>query len=147
MEHSQTVSAPDADELARMEARRASVHAYLAPESRASLETPAGKLGLIRALLAAGVFRPAQTAELQSLGIVLGDALVQHVEGGEWVTVEDEYGRDPAVRIRGTTVLLFPLTMISKRVEAGEPVDVFALFNGLLDHIDDLRTRADGGAP
>lgn len=30
-----------------MEARRASVHAYVAPESRASLEAPAGKLGLI----------------------------------------------------------------------------------------------------
>lgn len=145
MEQPQTVSAPEADDLARMEARRASVHAHAAPESRTSLETPAGKLGLIRALLAAGVFRPDQTAALQSLGIVLGDALVQHVVGAEWVMVEDEYGRDPAVRIQGTTVLLFPLTMISKRIEAGEPLDVFAMFNGLLDHLEDLGSRA--GSP
>ena len=34
--------------------------------------------------------------------------------------VEDEKGRDPAIRIPGTTVILFPLTMISKRIERGE---------------------------
>lgn len=147
MEQPQAVSAPEADDLARMEAQRASVHAYAAPESRASLEAPAGKLGLIRALLTAGVFQPEQTAALESLGIVLGDALVRHVDGAEWVMVEDEYGRDPAVRIQGTTVLLFPLTMISKRIEAGEPVDVFALFNGILDHVEELRSGAGVGAP
>lgn len=85
------------------------------------------------------MFQPEQTAALQSLGIVLGDALRSHV--AEWVMVEDQY-RDPAVRVRGTSVLLFPLTMISKRVEAGEPVDVFAMFNGLLDHIGALRHGA-----
>lgn len=147
MEQPQTVSAPRADDLARMEAQRASVHACAAPDSRASLEAAAGKLRLVRALLAAGVFQPEQTAALQSLGIVLGDALVQHVGGAEWVMVEDEYGRDPAVRIKGTTVLLFPLTMISKRIEAGEPVDVFALFNGILDHIEELRSGAAVGGP
>ncbi len=142
MESPQTVSSLEADDVAWMQAQRVPVHAYVAPESRASLETAAGKLGLIRALLAAGVFQPDQTAALQSLGIVLGDALVQHVDGAEWVMVQDEYGRDPGVRIRGTTVLLFPLTMVSKRAEAGEVVDVFALFNGLLDHIDALRSGA-----
>jgi len=29
--------------------------------------------------------------------------------------VEDEHGRDPAVRIPKTTIILFPMTMISKR--------------------------------
>ncbi|WP_143154149.1 DUF3806 domain-containing protein [Rhodanobacter sp. OK091] len=31
----------------------------------------------------------------------------------------DEYGRDPVPRLPGTSVLLFPLTMISRRVERG----------------------------
>ena len=49
----------------------------------------------------------------------------------KWVVVEDEHGRSPAVRMPGTSVILFPLTMISKRVEQGESVDVFELFNSL----------------
>jgi hypothetical protein len=32
--------------------------------------------------------------------------------------MEDAHGRDPAVRRPGTTIILFPLTMISKRIEA-----------------------------
>lgn len=40
MAQPRTVSAPAADDLAGLEARRASVHAVVAPESRASLETP-----------------------------------------------------------------------------------------------------------
>lgn len=47
-----TVSAPND---ARLEARRASIHAWVAPESRGNLDQAAGKLGLVRALLAAGV--------------------------------------------------------------------------------------------
>ena len=41
--------------------------------------------------------------------------------------VEDEYGRDPALLISDDPVLVFPITMISKRVEDGETVDVTAL--------------------
>jgi hypothetical protein len=57
----------------------------------------------------------------------------------EWVMVEDAFGRDPAVRLPGTTILLFPLTMISKRIERGEAVDVVALFNGIAAQVDQLR--------
>lgn len=57
-----------------------------------------------------------KTCELQCLGIVLGDAFVQELKM-EWVMVEDDGGRDPAVQPAGTTIILYPLTMISKRVE------------------------------
>ena len=69
--------------------------------------------------------------------MLLGDAFVLEL-GMEWVTVEDEHGRDPAVRVPGTSTLLFPLTMISKRVERGEAVDVFDLFNGIAARVDGL---------
>jgi hypothetical protein len=140
MSPEQTISPLEAEDEQRLQEQRAVVHRYVADESRGSLEQVAGKLGLIRALLDAAVFSPEQTWELQCLGIVLGDALVQHIARARWVMVEDEYGRDPAVRVEGTTVLLFPLTMVSKRIEAGEPVDVFDLFNAILDDIDRLRS-------
>jgi hypothetical protein len=52
-----------------------------------------------------------------------GDAPAQEL-GVERVTVEDEYGRDPALRFRGTTVLAFPLTMI-----------VAEMFGGVCEHV------------
>jgi hypothetical protein len=135
------VSPLSTDDRARLDAQRAVCERYLADESRASYATAAGKLGLVRALLAAPVFGSEQTYELQCLGIVLGDAMAQEA-GLEWVMISDEHGRDPALRVPGTSILLFPLTMISKRVERGEAVDVFELFDGVLAQLEHVRANA-----
>ena len=120
----------------RLSDQRAVVEKYLGDESsRQKYQSAAGKLGLIRAILQGNTFKPNQTYELQCLGIVLGDAFVQELKM-EWVMVEDENGRDPAVRLPGTSIILFPLTMISKRVERGEKVDVFDLFNWAAGQVD-----------
>jgi len=42
--------------------------------------------------------------------------------------IEDEYGRDPAIGYKKTTLLVFPQTMISKRVESGEVVDMRMMY-------------------
>ena len=55
--------------------------------------------------------------------------------------VEDEFGRDPAIRYKETTLLLFPLTMISKRIEDGELVNVMAIYEGLEEHVQDSLPR------
>ena len=125
---------------ARLSEQRAVVERLVAgdAENLRKYRTVAGKLGTIRAVLDAGVFRPDQTYELQCLGIVLGDAFVQELKM-EWVMVEDEYGRDPAVRLPGTSIVLFPLTMVSKRIEGGESVDVFDLFNNAAAHVEQLK--------
>lgn len=137
----QQVSPPAAADLERLSEQRAVVERYLADDdSRTKYQTPAGKLGLLRALLAQNVFQSTQTYELQCLGVVLGDAFVQEL-GMEWVTVQDEYGADPAVRLPGTSIILFPLTMISKRVERGEQVDVFDLFIGAAAQIDTVKRQ------
>jgi hypothetical protein len=119
-----------AEDEARLAKQRAVVEAHLADdeENRRRYTTPAGKLGLLRALLEAKVFKPTQTWELQCMGIVLGDVFVQKC-GWLWRMVVDEYGRDPCVKVPGSSVILFPLTMISKRIERGEEVDVFELYN------------------
>jgi len=137
----QKVTALTDEDQQRLTEQRAVVERYLKNEdSRNKYQTPAGKLGTIRAILQADVFKSTQTYELQCLGIVLGDTFVQEL-GMEWVMVEDEYGRDPAVRIPETSIILFPLTMISKRIEQGEEVDVFALFNGVVAEVDELKSK------
>jgi hypothetical protein len=72
-----------------------------------------------------------------SLGITLGDALSQKL-ALEWVQVEDDYGIDPALRHKETSILLFPLTMISKRIEKDEQVDIKELFEGICNKVSEM---------
>jgi len=125
----------------RLRDQRAVIEKFLPDESsRQKYRKAAGKLGTIRAILDRNLFKPTQTYELQCLGIVLGDAFVQELKM-EWVMVEDEHGRDPAVRLPSTSIILFPLTMISKRIERGEKVDVFDLFNGVAAQVEEVQRQ------
>lgn len=130
----QKVAKPAPDDLARIEAQRDWVRAHYDAEAQHKYETVAGKLFLLQAIVDAGWIEKSETVKLQCLGVALGDALAQEL-GMEWVTVEDEYGRDPALRLPGTTVLAFPLTMISKRIERDEKVIVVELFDGVCEHV------------
>ena len=144
-EPEQKITALAEDDQKRLRDQRAVVERYLGNEdSKQKYKTAAGKLGTIRAILQGGVFNREQTYELQCLGIVLGDALVQEL-GMEWIMVDDENGRDPAIRMPGTTIILYPLTMISKRVERGEQVDVFELFNRVAARVDELMRQGKRG--
>lgn len=87
-----------------------------------------GKLRVIAANLDQGWVSRSDTWQLQSLGIAFGDALAQKLML-KWVTVDDEYGRQPALNWPGTDILSFPLTAISKRIERGESLDVWQLFD------------------
>jgi hypothetical protein len=59
----------------------------------------------------------------------------------DWAIVEDQYGRDPALRYRQASVLLFPLTTISKRVEADRPVQVRERFDAACATVGRLRAE------
>lgn len=95
-------------------------------------------LRILQKIVDAKTLRSDQTWELQCLGIVLGDVFASQHEL-RWVIVEDEYGRDPALRYRNTANLVFPLTMISKRVEDGKEVDLQAIYDGVSGHIAEFR--------
>jgi hypothetical protein len=74
--------------------------------------------------------------------VTFGDALAQEL-GLRWIMVEDEYGRDPALKLDGTCVLVFPLTSISKRVERGEQVDAYQLFETACATVQEAAARYD----
>jgi hypothetical protein len=98
------------------------------------------KLRLLNVIISQNWIGRDETAKLQSLGVAFGDALVQKL-GLEWVMVEDEYGRDPSVVYPGTNLMAHPLTAISKRIEAGETVDVYDLFEGFCGRLLDLKAK------
>lgn len=68
-----------------------------------------------------------ETYELQALGVALGDVLAG-LHPVSWVHVSDAYGESRGLQIAESEDLLFPLTMLSRRIEVGIPVDVQALF-------------------
>ena len=135
----QTVSLPTTEDLARLEEQRGVIARMIGDEDwRAEFEKPSGKIAFLDAIMAQGAIKPHDTYGLQSMGAVLGDVFVETL-GFEWVTVEDSGGQESALRFPGTTILLHPLTMISRRVERGEQVDVSALYSSVSAEVEKLR--------
>lgn len=101
----------------------------------------------LQRIVAQGGFGADDTEALQALGIVFGKVFVNATPGWDWWVVEDEYGKDACIRYRDATLLAFPQTMISKRVEDGEAVDVAALYAGLKQQLEAIRQAhyADAG--
>ncbi len=80
-------------------------------------------LGILQTILDRRLIKKDQTLELQAMGVVLGDELAREYDL-KWVVIEDRYGRSRALQLEETENLLFPITMISRRVEAGSRVKV-----------------------
>ena len=126
----------------RIEHQRNWVIGHLTEKSTLKYDTVEGKISLLQGILDRNFYQKNQTMELQSLGITFGDLLAQDLDL-EWVEVEDEYGIDPALRHKNATpiydnILLFPLTIISKRIEDGVTVDAKYLFNAIHDKVQEM---------
>ena len=92
----------------------------------AALTRTKSDLPVLQNLIDERVFNKAHTYELQSLGVAFGDVLASELPL-RWVMVTDEYGTDPTLRFKETTLQVNALSMISKRVERDEPVNVSEL--------------------
>lgn len=105
-----------------------------------------GDLSLLQKVLSSGSIQREAAYQLQSLGLAFGKVFVNSNPGYDWWMVEDEYGRDPAVRYKETSLLLFPQTMLSKRIEEHGSVEVSELYTGLLESLDEIIKENFAGA-
>ncbi len=128
-------------DTARLDKQRALVATTLKDRYAAVLTRTKLDLPLLQRLLDDGVFAKSQTFELQSLGVVFGDVLATET-GLHWMMVTDEYGTDPTL-VRGASSLqVNALTMISKRVERAELVDVAVLFTRAAEDAHNITAAA-----
>lgn len=102
------------------------------------------KLRVIKTILGNKSVDPSETVKLQCLGVAFGDALAEAV-GLDWVTFSLDGDEWPGLRFEETSLFIHPLTMISKRVEAGEEVDILDLFRRLAHQIEELKGQVDQG--
>lgn len=106
----------------------------------AALSRTKSDLPILQRLIDDKIFKKSQTYELQSIGVVFGDVLASELPL-RWVMITDEYGSDPTLRFKNTSVNITALTMISKRVERGEPVDVFSLLEKNREALSEAEKR------
>jgi hypothetical protein len=139
----QRIEALSSDDIARVERQRSWVRDHFDIEARHQYQTVEGKLRLLDTIIRADWIEATETWKLQSLGITFSDALSEKMGLG-WIAVEDEHGRDPALRDEGTALIVFPMTTISKRVERGETVNIRELFDQACQSIVDLRSKYRG---
>lgn len=86
---------------------------------------------LIQRLLDEQIINADQRELLQALGVVFGD-IFKKQHGLSWIIYIDQYGRSRALDVPRQEDVLFPITMISRRVEAGLKVS-----------IDDINQKAE----
>ena len=126
-----------AEESERIEAARDWVKGHFNNDPDGCYAPIEAKLFVIDAILSNGWVEREETWKLQALGIAFGDALAQKLMM-EWVTVDDEYGCDPALNWPGTSILSYPVTAISKRIERNEAVNVQDLFDTACSTISEM---------
>lgn len=98
-------------------------------------------LKLLQELLDKGAVRNNDSETLQAMGVVMGEILKQE-HGLQWGVYIDRIGRSRALEVPGTREFLFPITMISRRVEVGGTVDVAALYAKASTIVEDIRREA-----
>jgi hypothetical protein len=114
------------DDKARLDQQRAIVAAAAKRYAMGTLAGTRADLPVLQKMIDNRVFNKSQTYELQCLGVAFGDVLSSELPL-RWVMATDEYGTDPTLRFKKTTIQVNALTMISKRIERDEPVDLAKL--------------------
>ena len=97
-------------------------------------------LPILQRLIDDEAFNKTQTYELQSLGVAFGDVLASELPL-RWVMVTDEFGTDPTLRFKDTTLQINALTMISKRIERNEAVNLSDLLRLTHDQLTRVSER------
>lgn len=105
---------------------------------RQKLGTPVrgnmGDIKLLQRIADQRLIEKSDKQTLQAMGSVIGNLMVQ-TNGFGWKGYEDQYGRTRAVCVLDTDKCLFPVTMLSRRIEAGLDVDVQLIYDNAVSLI------------
>ena len=144
MENTLRIEAPTEADIDRI--ARALLHAQqvTAEVLGSTLDGTRRDLSLIQQLLDTRTIERESTYTLHSLGLAFGRTFLRENKDFDWWMVEDERGRDPVLRYRNSTLLTYPKTMLSKRIEDGEHPNVIHLFEQLERRLAQLITEGYG---
>ncbi|MDP4788748.1 MAG: DUF3806 domain-containing protein [Haliea sp.] len=99
---------------------------------------PGRDIRMLQRLLDQGIVGAEDARALQAMGLVLGDLLASELDL-HWVIYEDKAGRSRALRYQQTDHYLFPMTMISRRQQAGNQKSVENIYRDASAVIEKVR--------
>jgi Domain of unknown function (DUF3806) len=103
-------------------------------------------LKLIQRVLDSGFIEREAAYPLQTLGMAFGRIITNTHLDYSWCLFEDGADMEPAIQYRGAaSLLIFPRTLLSKRVKSHGTVDVIGLYNGLLGRLQGIVTANYAG--
>ena len=124
--------------LEYMQARRAQLHALVADNfSDRELTHTAADFELLQRIVDANLLEAEDVAGWEAMGIAFGDGLTTMVPGLAWAQVTDQYGTDAVLRYQATTLQIGVVTMLLKRAEANEEINVAHLAQWLKAFIEE----------
>ena len=106
--------------------------------NQSSLDGQTEDLARIQNIIDSDLIESTKEDEIACLGLAFGRVFVENNQGFDWCIVNDEYGREVAIRFKDHNLLIFPQTMLLKRIEDGEDVDIQDLYFGLQAEIDNI---------
>ncbi|KGG89070.1 DUF3806 domain-containing protein [Comamonas thiooxydans] len=100
-------------------------------------------LAQLQPLLDRGLVSADNLLLARGLGVVLGDALSCEMDDMDWHMVSDDWGTDPVVRYRETSIQVGARDMVLKRLEDGQSVDLLHLLDGVISHLQPMIDSGD----
>lgn len=98
-----------------------------------SLKLGEANLPLLQRIIDEELVEKDDTITLQALGVILGDTFTEAHKKLAWMVYEDELGKSHAVCVVDTKQCLFPVTMLSKRIEQDAKPKVRQVYEKGLD--------------
>jgi len=102
-------------------------------------------LDLIQSIINRDMIKQNDTEALQALGAVMGRVLVADLPSLEWKIYIDAVGRSRALCVKGTEHCLFPITMLSRRMETGLKPDAHKVYEDAIGLIEEHLPHAPYG--
>ncbi len=97
-------------------------------------------LELLQRIIYRGLVPKDDSLRLQALGVVLGNVMVAEF-GLEWKKYSDRIGTSRAACIPGTQECVFPVTMLSRRMEVGLMPDVKRIYSEVQEMIKPFQPK------
>lgn len=97
-------------------------------------------LVLLQKLIDSRTIKSDEQLELQAMGVVLGKTLAKEFEL-RWVVFRDSVGRSRALQIDETKRVVFPMTMISRRLEVDARTNVQEIYTKVRGIIEYTRAN------
>jgi len=118
-----------------MDKQRSTVNGLLSTYFGKRLQGDKRDLSSLQRIVNEELITRVNTQDLQALGVALGDVFISENSLFEWVIYEDDVGSTQAVCVKSTKHCLFPITMLSRRMEVGLKPSVNRIFNASLEEM------------